>query len=162
MTQPFHLAQLNIARSRYDTSAPEFQTFVDLVEPVNALADRMDGFVWRLIGEGGNGSTDIKAFDDPRMVVNMSVWESIESLETFAYKTVHTKVMERKAEWFSLLESRHLVLWWVPAGHIPSLDEAKARLEHLNAHGPSADAFTFSTRFDPSGRPVVPAEADPA
>jgi hypothetical protein len=162
MVPQHQLAQLNIARARFDRTDPRFQSFVDLVEPVNALADRMPGFVWRLADETGVGSTDIEAFDDPQMLVNMSVWQDFKSLEDFAFNTVHAKVMGRKAEWFGLMESQHLVLWWVPVGHIPTLDEAKTRLDTLQQSGPSATAFNFKHRFDPDGaaiQSVKPASA---
>jgi hypothetical protein len=154
METEYQLAQLNVARARFDRTDPRFQSFVDLVQPVNALADRMPGFVWRLADETGVGSTDIKAFDDPNMLVNMSVWEDFQSLEDFAFNTVHAKVMNRKAEWFGLMESQHLVLWWVASGHRPDLAEARSRLTHLDQNGPSPTAFTFKQRYNSDGSPI--------
>ena len=147
----FQLAELNIARARYENDDPRFQDFMDLLVPVNQAAERMPGFVWRFIDEGGIGSVDVQAFEDPRLLANLSVWADIESLHDFVYNTVHAKVMTRRQEWFDLIESQHLVLWWVREGHRPTLDEAKTRLETFNREGPSPLAFSFRERFDPAG-----------
>ncbi len=141
-----HIAQLNIARARAPLEDPLLADFVAQLDAVNALAEASPGFVWRLKSDSGN-ATDIRAYDDPLMIVNMSVWESIEALFDFAYRTSHTKVMNRRKEWFESLPGPHLVLWWIPAGTIPTVEEAKRRLDHLAAHGPTATAFTFKARF---------------
>ena len=158
-TGMYHLAELNIAQGRFGPDDPRFQSFRDLVEPVNALADRMPGFIWRLADDTGVGSTDIQAFDDPKTLVNLSVWQDLDSLNDFAFKTVHAKVMSRRQEWFELMQSHHLVLWWIPAGTLPSLDEAKARLEQLETEGPGPEAFTFSHLFSPDGQALGPANS---
>ena len=119
--------------------------FVAALDPVNALADKAPGFVWRLQDEDGN-ATSIRAFDDERIIVNMSVWESIEQLAEFVYRSGHLDVMRRRREWFERIRV-HMVLWRVPAGHLPSLAEAEERLEHLSEHGPTPHAFTFKRRF---------------
>lgn len=151
----YQLAELNIARARYDNDDPRFADFVNMIAPVNAAAERMPGYVWRLVDEDGVGSMAIQAFDDPRMLVNLSVWESLDHLRDFVFQTVHTKVMDRRAEWFDLMESQHLVLWWVPRGHRPSVEEAKARLDALDRKGPTSRAFTFKQAFDFDGQAIT-------
>ena len=141
------LAQINVARLLAPIEAPQIADFVAALEPVNALADRAEGFIWRLQTAEGN-ATAVQAFDDPLVIVNVSVWDSIEALESFAYgDESHRGVLRRRREWFE----RHLVsataLWWIPAGTTPTVDEATARLEHLRSHGPTQHAFTFRERF---------------
>jgi heme-degrading monooxygenase HmoA len=119
--------------------------FKAALEPINALADDSPGFVWRLQTDEGD-ATAIRPYEDERMMVNMSVWESIEALRAFVYTTAHTPVMRDRSQWFEKLET-YLVLWWVPRGHEPSIEEAKARLEHLRRRGPTAYAFTFRASF---------------
>jgi Domain of unknown function (DUF3291) len=140
-----HLAQLNVARAKAPIDSELLSGFVAELEPVNALADAAPGFVWRLQTADGD-ATSIRAFDDELMIVNMSVWESVEALWEFVYAGDHLAVMRRRREWFERIES-HMVLWWVPAGHIPDVAEAIDRLEHLRAHGPGERAFTFKQRF---------------
>ncbi len=140
-----HVAQLNIARLRADRDDPMVAEFFAAIDPINVIADVSLGFVWRLQEESGS-ATAIRGWDD-RLIVNMSVWESIEALEDYVYRSAHVGVMRRRREWFDRLEQRYVTLWWVPVGHIPSTDEAKARLEHLERHGPSEFAFTFRQRF---------------
>jgi hypothetical protein len=157
MVTGWRLAQLNIARARAPLDDPLLADFVARLDAVNVLAERSPGFVWRLQSDAGN-ATDIRAFDDPRIIVNMSVWESLESLFDFTYRTAHAGVMARRREWFERLEGAHLVLWWIPAGTLPSLAEAKERLAHLDRHGPTARAFTFRQRFpEPQTQPQTAA-----
>ena len=158
-----HIAQLNIARAKAPLDDPLLADFVAQLDDVNALAEASPGFVWRLKSDSGN-ATDIRAYDDPLMIVNMSVWKTIEALFDFAYRTSHTKVMNRRKEWFESLPGPHMVLWWIPAGAVPTVEEAKRRLEHLEEHGPTSKAFTFKVRFPtpaearvgaaPRGRPM--------
>ena len=148
MVSRHHIAQLNIARAKAPLDTPLLADFVAQLDAVNALAEASSGFVWRLKSDSGN-ATDIRAYDDPLVIVNMSVWESIERLFDFAYRTSHTKVMNRRKEWFEPLPGPHMVLWWIPADTLPTLEEAKRRLEYLAAHGPTATAFTFKVRFPP-------------
>lgn len=155
MSSEYHLAELNIARALYENDDPRFKDFVDMIEPVNQMAERMPGYVWRLVDDSGVGTMDIKAFDDPRLLVNLSVWEDLDSLLTFVNKTVHARVMNRRKEWFAAMESHHLVLWWVPAGHQPDLAEARVRLEQLDRNGPSAEAFTIGKFYGPDGQEVA-------
>ena len=155
------LAQVNIGRTRGEMSDPVMAGFVSRLEEVNALAERSPGFVWRLQTGEGN-ATSIHAFDDELMLLNMSVWESLETLRAFTYTSAHTDVLRRRREWFERLEVAHLVLWWVPAGHVPTIDEALDRLERLRRHGPTPAAFTFRMPFEPGvaepGAPLVDAE----
>jgi hypothetical protein len=151
-----HLAQLNLARATAPLDSPALAEFMALLEPVNALADRSAGFVWRLQDEDGAGATGIRILDDDRLIVNMSVWESIQALWEFVYDSDHLDVMRRRREWFARFESAHLVLWWVPAGHVPTVDEALGRMDLLDANGPTPAAFTFKVRFEPvSVQPLV-------
>ena len=136
-----HLAQLNIGRIRYETDDPRMADFMNNLARINALAERSPGFVWRYTDASGN-ATDTRPYaGDPRMAINMSVWESVEALEKFVWQTVHTRFYARKHEWFEKLDGAYFVLWHVPAGHRPSVQEAIERLEHLKAHGPSEHAF---------------------
>jgi hypothetical protein len=140
-----HLAELNIGRLKYEIGDPRIAEFVDNLGRINAMAERMPGFVWRLVGDGSNdGALEMRPFDDPMMAVNMSVWETVEQLEQFVWNTVHKRFYARKAEWFELMSAHHFCMWFVEEGHIPTVDEAKARLDHLQAHGNSDYAFDWS------------------
>ena len=138
----WHVAQLNVARLLHPIDAPETADFVANLDPVNALADVAPGFVWRLQDESGN-ATSVHPDDDPLFIVNLSVWESIAALENFVRRTPHAAVLRRRREWFERMAAAYLVLWWIPAGTTPSVDEAMARLAHLREHGPGPTAFTF-------------------
>ena len=150
-----HLAQLNVARARTPLDAPEMAGFMALLDPVNELADASPGFVWRLEDEDGN-ATSIRAFDDDRVIVNMSVWESIDALWSYVYEGAHMEVMRRRREWFRTFGSPAIVLWWLPAGELPTVAEGKRRLALLEARGPTPDAFTFKVRFEASGLAAEP------
>jgi len=152
----WHLAQLNVARLRHPIDAPETSEFVANLDPINALAEASPGFVWRLQDDSGN-ATSIHPTPDPLFIVNLSVWESIATLEDFVRRSAHAAFLRRRREWFERSTDAYLVLWWIPAGHEPSVDEAMSRLEHLRAHGPTANAFTFRHRFDPV---LSPASSD--
>jgi hypothetical protein len=133
--------------------------FVALLDPINALADQSPGFVWRLQTEAGN-ATAIRAFDDERLLVNMSVWLSIEQLAEFVYRSGHVAVMRRRREWFERMRV-YVALWWIPAGTIPTVADAELRLAHLRRHGPTPFAFTFKQRFaavDTELAPVLDAD----
>jgi len=144
----WHLGQLNVARLLHPIDDPATAQFVAALEPINRLAEASPGFVWRLQDESGD-ATAIDVFGDPLLIVNMSVWESIESLRDFTYHTNHRTVLRRRAEWFEGRNDPHLVLWWIEAGQVPTTDDAGARLGLLRANGPTPKAFTFRTRFDP-------------
>lgn len=139
MTGARHLAQFNIARIKYPLDDPRMAEFVDNVARVNALAEQIEGFVWRLQGENGN-AMEMTVSGDPRVLPNLTVWQNVEALERFVWKTVHNRFYGRRAEWFEHIDTP-LVMWWVPQGQRPSVDEGVTRLEHLKAHGPSEDAF---------------------
>jgi len=147
-----HLAQLNIARALAPLDSEQLAPFVAALDEINALADAAPGFRWRLEDTESDlpGATGIQAFEDPLMIVNLSVWESREALWDFVYSGEHLAVMRRRRDWFAGLGASHLVLWWVPPGTEPAVEEAVARLEHLREHGPTAHAFTFKTTFDPA------------
>nr|WP_189167334.1 DUF3291 domain-containing protein [Sphaerisporangium melleum] len=158
-----HLAQLNVARMLAPKDSPELAGFIAGLEPVNAISDSAPGFVWRL--KGGDGPTDTVQHDHGDMLlINFSVWESREALWDFVYRTVHLDYLRRRREWFERMAEPYSVMWWIPAGHIPALDEGMARLERLRAHGPTPDAFTFKDFHEPplpeaGGREVATAEA---
>lgn len=147
MSRPaFHLAQLNIGRLVAETDDPRVADFMAALDLVNGLGKRMPGFVWMMEGSGepGTGNTAAKIGGDPRFVSNLTVWESVETLEAFVWTTVHRRFYERRAEWFEVLGQMHFVMWWVPAGHRPTLDEGLARLDLLQRHGNSDEAFGWS------------------
>jgi len=144
----YHIAQVNIGRIKAPLDDPQIAGFVARLDEINALADRSPGFVWRLQNEQGN-ATYLRPYDDDRILFNMSVWTSIEALTQFVYRTAHVRVMQQRQDWFEKFAGAYLALWWVPAGHIPSVDEAKKRLAYLDEHGPTQFAFTFKTIFQP-------------
>jgi hypothetical protein len=143
-----HVAQVNVARLRAPLDSPELADFVALLDEINELGDTSPGFVWRLKTPGGD-ATSFRVFDDDSLLVNLTVWESIEALTNFTYRSAHKDVMRRRGEWFVLLEEAYLALWWVTVGHRPSLAEAEDRLSYLRRHGPTPEAFTLHNRFPP-------------
>jgi len=144
----YHVAQITIGRIVAPLDDPQMAGFVSRLDELNALADRAPGFVWRLQTSEGN-ATYFRPYDDDRILMNMSVWESVEALRDYVYRTVHSELLRQRHEWFAKFAGTYLALWWVPAGHIPGIDEAKKRLAHLEAHGPTQFAFTFKTVFPP-------------
>lgn len=136
------IAQLNIAKMLGPIDSPVMADFVANLERINAIADKAPGFVWRLKGEGDN-ATAIQIFEDDSIIINISMWKDAESLKNYVYNTAHKEIMKRKKEWFSKMESMHMVMWEVPEGHTPTPLEAKERLAHLNKHGESNYAYTF-------------------
>ena len=145
----YRIAQVNIGRLVEELSHPVMAGFVNRLDEINALADGSPGFVWRLIGGEGN-ATYLRPFDDNRMLMNMSVWATVEHLQHFVYKTMHVELLRGRHAWFEKLAGVYTALWWVPKDHIPSVDEAKQRLAHLEAHGRSEFAFTFQSIIAPS------------
>jgi len=143
MTNPMHLAELNVGRLVAPTDDPRVADFMNNLDRINGLGKRMPGFVWMMEGSGapGTGNTEAKIDGDPLFVSNLTVWEDFDSLSTFVYDTLHKRFMDRKAEWFEALANTHFVMWWVPAGHQPTLDEALAKLQHLQDHGETDQAF---------------------
>ena len=151
----YHLAQVNIGRMRAPLDDPLMAEFVARLDEINAIADASPGFVWRLQSAEGN-ATSVRAYDDPYLLINMSVWESLDALSAYVYASAHRGVMRRRREWFARFDGPYMALWWVPAGHIPTVGEAKERLEHLRAYGPSPAAFTFKAPFPTPDGALVP------
>ena len=143
----WHIAQINIAKFRVPRGSPVNADFEAALDEVNALAEASPGFVWRMVGEGEN--PDCSIFADPDVTINLTVWESLDHLSAFAYRNhTHRGVMRRRKEWFVEMPA-YLAIWWGPAGTIPSLREARARLDTLERLGPTAEAFDFRTPFPP-------------
>lgn len=160
------LAQLNIGIIKGPMDSPVMADFAANLERVNAVAERSPGFVWRLQTEAGD-ATAIRPFENENMLVNMSVWRDVASLSHYVYSSAHVELMRRRREWFERMPEAFLVLWWVPQGHRPGVDEAIARLGLLRTQGPTAAAFTFRQAFpppdaDPAERPVAFEDACPA
>ncbi|MGW6291393.1 DUF3291 domain-containing protein [Streptomyces sp. NPDC055058] len=148
-TAAHELAQVNIARLLAPLDSPRLKDFVDALDPVNADAEAADGFVWRLVGDAGD-ATDVPVFGDRWQIINMSVWRDLKTLTAFMYRGRHREMLARRREFFARIEEAMVALWWVPAGHRPTVAEAEDRILHLRAHGPTPYAFTFRTPF-PAG-----------
>ncbi|MBL8045282.1 MAG: DUF3291 domain-containing protein [Anaerolineales bacterium] len=147
MTQ-FHIAQLNIGRMLGPTNSPVVAEFMNALDRINALAEASPGFVWRLKDDTGN-ATSIRVYADERLAVNLSVWESVDALREYAYKSEHVAFVRRRHEWFETLTTPYMAMWWLPAGTLPTPQEAKARLEYLTEHGETPHAFSFKKLFEP-------------
>ena len=145
---PHHLAQINIGRLVAPLDDPRIAEFADNLDRINAVADASPGFVWRLQTDDGD-ATSIQAFDDPLIIVNMSVWDSVEALRHYVYKSDHVSFLRRRREWFAPYEGPFLALWWIEAGTIPTVEDGKAALKLLGSKGPSQDAFTLAKSFPP-------------
>ena len=145
MTQ-YHIAQINIGRMVAAIDSEEMSGFVNRLDEINALADQAEGFVWRLQTEDGD-ATAIRIFEDDMLIINMSVWESIEALHNYTYKTAHAQLIKQRKEWFEKMSSSHMAMWWIPAGHIPTPQEAATKIALINERGVTADVFTFAHRF---------------
>jgi hypothetical protein len=141
-----HLAELNVGHLIAPTDDPRVAGFMAALDRINGLGKRMPGFVWMMEGSGepGTGNTEAKIGGDPQYVSNLTVWEDVASLEQFVWNTVHRQFYDRRKEWFEVLGAMHFVMWWVPEGHRPTLDEALERLDHLRAHGPTDHAFGWA------------------
>jgi Domain of unknown function (DUF3291) len=149
----FQLAQVNIGRARGQPSDPVMAEFVARLPEINALADRSPGFVWRLQTEDGD-ATAVRPYDDPNILINLSVWTDLEALRAYVFRGPHLEVMRRRREWFERFERIYVALWWVPAGHVPTVTEAVERLDHLDRHGPTGYAFSFAAPYGPDGLPL--------
>ena len=145
---PPHLAQVNIGPIKAPLEDPVMAGFVARLDEINALADRSPGFVWRLQTPEGN-ATYLRPFDDDRILFNMSVWETVEALRHYVYQSPHAGVLRQRTDWFARFDGVYQALWWVPAGHRPSIDEARQRLASLAEKGPTPFAFTFKQVFPP-------------
>jgi Domain of unknown function (DUF3291) len=152
---PHHLAQINIARLIAPIDDPLIAGFVAQLDPINALADRSPGFVWRLKSDDGNNATDVPYSDDPFVLVNMSVWEDVEALKNFVYASDHIAPFRQRAQWFEKMNQPHYCLWWIPAGHVPSVTEGRARLDHYQRHGSTPYSFWFQKPFPAPVEEVV-------
>jgi hypothetical protein len=136
----YHMAQVNIARMKAPLDSLLMAGFVERLVEINALADRSSGFVWRLQTDAGN-ATYLRPYDDDRILFNLSVWETPDALKDYVYRTAHAQLLRQRQQWFEQFAGAYVALWWVPAGHIPGIDEAKKRLAYLDAHGPTQFAF---------------------
>jgi hypothetical protein len=145
----YHVAQVNIGRIKGPLDGPVMAGFMSRLNEINALADRSPGFVWRLQSDEGNATYFRPYPHDDRILLNMSVWESVESLRHYVYKTMHAELLRQRHEWFEKFVGVYLALWRVPVGHTPGIDEAKRRLAHLEKYGPTEFAFTFKNVFEP-------------
>jgi hypothetical protein len=146
MSDAYHLAQINLARMIAPIDDPLMAAFVAQLGTINALADRSPGFVWRLKSASGN-ATDLRPSEDPRVFVNMSVWESFESLQAYVYRSAHVTVMRDRKRWFERYEGPYYALWWIPRGHVPTVEEGQQRVRTLAERGPSVDAFWFGAPY---------------
>jgi hypothetical protein len=156
----WQLAQVNIGKFRAPIDDPIMAGFKNQLDPINALADATPGFVWRLQTEDGNATAVRPDDQDPLMAINMSVWESIESLQQYVYKSDHVAPLRDRKQWFQKIDGPILALWWITAGHIPTVAEAMARLAHLKQHGPTPEAFTFRAPFPAPGGDPGPSALD--
>jgi hypothetical protein len=157
-----HLAQVNIGRMKAPLDDPSMAGFVSRLAELNALADGSDGFVWRMQHGEGSGNTYLRPFDDDRIIVNMSVWQTIEQLRAYTYSGRHAEILRQRRDWFEKFERVAVALWWVPEGHVPTMDEAKQRLAFLDEHGPTPFAFTFKTLFPPDDHKMAHPVAQPS
>ena len=145
----YHLAQFNVARAKGPTDGPVMAEFMANLDRINGLADRSPGFIWRFQTEDGS-ATSVRAFDDPDLLLNLSVWADFAAWRHYVYKTEHVAYLRRRTEWFEPVEGLPVtVMWWIPAGSVPTVEDSIAKLHHLSEHGPTAEAFNFRTRFDP-------------
>ncbi len=156
----WHIAQINVARLIAHPEDPAVAGFMGMLDGINAIAEQSDGYIWRLQSDSGN-AVDLQPTPDPRFVVNMSVWRDPSSLFEFVYRSAHTPVMARRREWIERMDSAYQALWWVPAGHVPSVDEGLAALWRLDRFGPSPHAFTFKQQFPHPGVAMGPVDWKP-
>jgi Domain of unknown function (DUF3291) len=149
-----HLAQINIGRLVAPIDDPRIAEFLEQLDPINALAEKSPGFVWRLQSSSGN-ATDIAYNDDPFVHINMSVWESLDALRDYVYRSQHASVLKDRAKWFEKMDKPYYCLWWIPAGHIPTVAEGRGRLEHFQLYGPKPHSFWFNKFFpQPQGNVI--------
>ncbi|MFC5212335.1 DUF3291 domain-containing protein [Streptomyces coerulescens] len=153
----FELAQVNIGRLKAPLDSPQLKDFVDNLDPVNADAEAADGFVWRLQGDSGD-ATEVSVFGDEWLIINLTVWRDTNALTAYMYQGRHREMLARRREWFEHVQEAMTALWWVPAGHRPTVAEAESRLLHLRTNGPTPYAFTLRTSFPPQGAEPVPGD----
>ena len=147
-----HIAELNVAYRKYELNDPRFAGFVNNLERINALAERSPGFVWRLKDDTVGNATELQVGDDPTLIPNLSVWESVEDLERFTFGTVHAQIYKLRENWFKPMHERHFVMWHVLVGHQPTLEEAMAKLAQINADGPSDEVFGWEAMTNHKGQ----------
>ena len=143
----YHLAQANIAICRYPLDAPEMQGFTSRLDEINSLGDHSPGFVWRASGDEVDAEARAE-FDEPKLLFNLTVWENLDALNDYVYRSAHADVLRQRAKWFDRSERSPFVLWWLPAGELPTIPDTHARFRSLWKNGPTPDAFTFRHRFD--------------
>lgn len=141
--QDYYLAQINVARTKAPLDDPIMADFANALDEINAIAENSDGFVWRLKKDETGDATEIHAYDDPRILVNMSVWQSAPQLKAYVYGSLHVDFFARRREWFERFEGAHFGMWWTPVGEFPTAAAGRAKIEHLTAHGESPECFTF-------------------
>jgi hypothetical protein len=144
----YQIVQVNIARMIAPLEDPLMAEFVALLDEINAIADRSPGFIWRLQTESGN-ATYLRPYEDEGILFNLSVWESVEQLKEYVYRSAHSEVMRKRRQWFEKFDGPSMALWWVEAGHIPTIAEAKERLDNLQKYGESELSFSFKRLFAP-------------
>ncbi len=145
----YQLAQINIAKLLKPIDHPQIADFVDQLDEINALAEQSKGFVWRLKDDGSNDATSINPFEDPHIIVNMSVWQDTETLKEYVYNSAHVRVLTRRKDWFEKPAKAHMALWWIKKGEFPSAEEGRKRIEYLQKNGNSKYAFTFRNIIKP-------------
>lgn len=154
-SEQYYLAQVNTATLRASLHDPQMADFVAQIRAINAIADADPGFVWRLRSEGAEDATSIRAFEDERILITLTVWKSLEALSDYVYRSAHAGVMRDRRRWFEKADQPILALWWIPVGHLPSVEEAKERLEYLRYHGSTPYAFSFGKPFSSDGTRYV-------
>ena len=144
----YHVAQINIALMKAPLEDPVMTEFAAALERVNQIADQSSGFIWRLQSASGN-ATDIRSYPDLRMLINLSVWQSVEQLKTYVYRSLHGEFLSRRHRWFKKYPGEHFTMWWISVGHLPTVEEGKSKLEYLALHKDSPEAFTFAKPYPP-------------
>ena len=148
MSQNFHLAQLNIAAAKADSESDIMRGFFDRIDEIHDLAENAPGFIWRYDDDEGVDIAE-RVFGDPLLLINLTLWQDIASLREFVYKSIHKELIQGRKDWFHKMPEMHQVMWWVPAGQIPKIQQAKDKLDLIRKQGPSAAAFSFAKPFDP-------------
>ena len=142
----YHIAQINIAQAKADKDSEIMSGFISRLDEIHTLADNAEGFVWRLETEDGDDGS-ISVFNDPLLLIKMSVWQDIDSLRAFVYKSIHIGLLQNRDAWFDKMGEMHQTIWWVPQGHIPTMQEGKDKLDQSREFGSTAEAFTFGKKF---------------
>ena len=142
----YHLAQINVAHAHAPLESEIMAGFVDRLDEINALAENSHGFVWRHTSEESYAAS-MQASDNSLLLINMSIWQDLESLKNYVYKSIHVELIQDRSAWFKKMLTQHQALWWIPAGEIPSIEDGKAKLAFLQDNGPTQEAFTFAKPF---------------